>query len=60
LVPSPGDLERIVDALGRFDAVTTSVVLCSESPKPIGRQGQAKEDNRTQVHLNANHLAAID
>jgi Lrp/AsnC family transcriptional regulator, leucine-responsive regulatory protein len=37
LVPSPGDLERIVDALGRFGTVTTSVVLRSESPKPIGR-----------------------
>lgn len=37
LVPAPGDLERIVDVLGRFGAVTTSVVLRSESPKPIAR-----------------------
>lgn len=37
LVPSPGDLERIVDALGRYGVVTTSVVLRSESPKPIAR-----------------------
>jgi Lrp/AsnC family transcriptional regulator, leucine-responsive regulatory protein len=36
LAPSPGDLERIVDALGRYGAVTTSVVLRSQSPKPIG------------------------
>jgi Lrp/AsnC family transcriptional regulator, leucine-responsive regulatory protein len=36
LAPSPGDLERIVDALGRYGAVTTSVVLRSEPPKPIG------------------------
>jgi len=58
--PSPSDLERIVGVLGRFAAVTTSVVLSSESPKPIDRQGQAKEDNRIQVHLNTNNLAAID
>lgn len=37
LVPSPDDLERIVDALGRFGAVTTSAVLRSEPPKPIAR-----------------------
>lgn len=37
LVPSPGHLERIVDAIGRYGAVTTSVVLRSEPPKPIGR-----------------------
>lgn len=37
LVPAPGDLERIVDAVGRFGAVTTSVVLRSEPPKPIAR-----------------------
>jgi Lrp/AsnC family transcriptional regulator, leucine-responsive regulatory protein len=37
IVPSPGDLERIVDAIGRFGAVTTSVVLRSEAPKPIAR-----------------------
>lgn len=37
LVPSPGDLASIVDAIGRFGAVTTSVVLASEKPKDIGR-----------------------
>lgn len=37
LVPSPGDLERIVDAVARYGSVTTSVVLRSEAPKPIGR-----------------------
>jgi Lrp/AsnC family leucine-responsive transcriptional regulator len=37
LVPAPGDLERVVDALGRFGSVTTSVVLRSETPKPIAR-----------------------
>lgn len=37
LVPTPGGLEGIVDALARFGAVTTSVVLRSEVPKPIGR-----------------------
>jgi Lrp/AsnC family transcriptional regulator, leucine-responsive regulatory protein len=34
---SAGDLERIVDASGRFGAATTSVALGSEFPKPIGR-----------------------
>ena len=37
IVPAPGNLEGIVDALARFGAVTTSVVLRSEAPKPIGR-----------------------
>ncbi len=37
LVPSPRDLERIVDAVARYGSVTTSVVLRSEAPKPIGR-----------------------
>jgi Lrp/AsnC family leucine-responsive transcriptional regulator len=37
LVPVPEDLERIVDTLGRFGAVTTNVVLRSEPPKPIRR-----------------------
>jgi Lrp/AsnC family leucine-responsive transcriptional regulator len=37
LVPSPEDLVAIVDAIGRFGAVTTSVVLRSEPPKAISR-----------------------
>ena len=37
LVPAPEDLAVIVDAIGRFGAVTTSVVLRSEPAKPIGR-----------------------
>ncbi|MBP1882360.1 Lrp/AsnC family transcriptional regulator [Sinorhizobium mexicanum] len=37
LVPSPGELETIVDSIARFGAVTTSLVLRAEQPKPIGR-----------------------
>jgi Lrp/AsnC family leucine-responsive transcriptional regulator len=38
LVPAPGDLERIVDAVARYGSVvTTSVVLRSEAAKPISR-----------------------
>jgi Lrp/AsnC family leucine-responsive transcriptional regulator len=37
LVPSPGELETIVDSIARFGSVTTSIVLRSEQPKPIGR-----------------------
>jgi Lrp/AsnC family leucine-responsive transcriptional regulator len=37
LVPAPEDLAVIVDAVGRFGTVTTSVVLRSEPPKPLGR-----------------------
>lgn len=37
VVPSPEDLAVIVDAIGRFGAVTTSVVLKSEPGRPIGR-----------------------
>ncbi|WP_108661791.1 Lrp/AsnC family transcriptional regulator [Acuticoccus kandeliae] len=36
IVPSPGELETIVDAIARFGAVTTSLVLRSEPAKPIG------------------------
>jgi len=36
LVPAPGGLERIVDALARYGSVTTSVVLRSEPAKTIG------------------------
>ncbi len=37
IVPAPGDLATIVDAIGPFGAVTTSVVLRSEPLKPLGR-----------------------
>jgi Lrp/AsnC family transcriptional regulator, leucine-responsive regulatory protein len=37
LVPTPGDLEAIVDGVARFGAVTTSLVLSGEDPKAIGR-----------------------
>lgn len=37
LVPSAADLATIVDAIGRFGPVTTSVVLQSQPPRPIGR-----------------------
>lgn len=37
VVPSPNDLEGIVDSIARFGAVTTSVVLRSERPKILGR-----------------------
>jgi Lrp/AsnC family leucine-responsive transcriptional regulator len=38
LVPAPEDLAAIVDAIGRFGAVTTCVVLQREPPKPLTRQ----------------------
>ncbi|WP_375267718.1 Lrp/AsnC family transcriptional regulator [Phenylobacterium sp.] len=37
LVPTPADLETIVDGVARFGAVTTSLVLRSEAAKSIGR-----------------------
>ena len=37
LVPTPGHLETIVDAIARFGAVTTSLVLRSEPAKPLGK-----------------------
>ncbi|KQT70029.1 MULTISPECIES: Lrp/AsnC family transcriptional regulator [unclassified Aureimonas] len=37
IVPTPADLATIVDSIGRFGPVTTSVVLKSEPPRPIGR-----------------------
>ena len=37
LVPSPGELETIVDSIAAYGAVTTSLVLRSEPVKPIGR-----------------------
>jgi Lrp/AsnC family leucine-responsive transcriptional regulator len=36
LVPTPEDLETIVDRIAGFGPVTTSVVLRSEQPRPIG------------------------
>src|SRR5262245_29536463 len=38
IVPAPDKLAVVVDALGRFGAVTTSVVLRSEASKPITRE----------------------
>lgn len=37
LVPSPSELEIIVDSIARYGAVTTSLVLRNEAPKSIGR-----------------------
>jgi Lrp/AsnC family leucine-responsive transcriptional regulator len=37
IVPAPEYLAKIVDAIGRFGAVTTSVVLQSEPPKVLSR-----------------------
>jgi Lrp/AsnC family leucine-responsive transcriptional regulator len=37
LVPTPSELEIIVDSIARYGAVTTSLVLRSEPVKPIGR-----------------------
>lgn len=37
IVPAPEALANIVDAIGRFGSVTTSVVLRSEPAKPVGR-----------------------
>ena len=37
LVPTPGQLETIIDAIARFGAVTTSLVLRSEPAKPLGK-----------------------
>ena len=36
IVPSPAQLETIVDAVARYGSVTTSLVLRSEPQKPIG------------------------
>ncbi|MBZ9789574.1 Lrp/AsnC family transcriptional regulator [Rhizobium sp. 3T7] len=38
LVPSPSELEIIVDSIARYGAVTTSLVLRDEPMKPIGRE----------------------
>ncbi len=37
LVAAPGDLAVIVDSIGRFGPVTTSVVLKSEPPRPLDK-----------------------
>lgn len=37
LVPTPGQLETIVDTIARFGAVTTSLVLRSEPVKALGK-----------------------
>lgn len=37
LVPTPGQLETIVDTIARFGAITTSLVLRSEPVKPLGK-----------------------
>jgi Lrp/AsnC family leucine-responsive transcriptional regulator len=38
IVPSPAELENIVDAIARYGSVTTAIVLRSEPPKRIGRE----------------------
>jgi Lrp/AsnC family transcriptional regulator, leucine-responsive regulatory protein len=42
IVPSPRDLESIVDSIGRYGAVTTSIVLRSEPQKVVSRALIAK------------------
>jgi Lrp/AsnC family leucine-responsive transcriptional regulator len=37
IVPNPSELESIVDATAKYGAVTTSLILRAEPPKPIGR-----------------------
>ncbi len=37
IVPSPAELEPIVDGIARYGSVTTAIVLRSERPKRIGR-----------------------
>lgn len=37
IVPTPRDLESIVDAVAKYGAVTTSLVLRCEPAKPVGR-----------------------
>lgn len=38
IVPSPAELESIVDAIARYGSVTTAIVLRSEPTKRIGRE----------------------
>ncbi|ANK84348.1 MULTISPECIES: Lrp/AsnC family transcriptional regulator [unclassified Rhizobium] len=42
IVPTPGDLESIVDSIARYGSVTTAIVLRREPPKRIGRELIAK------------------
>ena len=42
IIPSPTELENIVDAIARYGSVTTAIVLRSEQPKRIGRELIAK------------------
>lgn len=37
IVPTPADLETIVDTIARYGSVTTAIVLRTETPKSIGR-----------------------
>lgn len=46
IVPAPSELEAIVDALARFGAVTTSVILRSEPSKAIQRELIAAASSR--------------
>lgn len=38
IVPSPAELESIIDAVARYGSVTTAIVLRSEPAKRIGRE----------------------
>jgi len=38
LVPTPSELEIIVDGIARYGTVTTSLVLRGEPAKPVGRE----------------------
>ncbi|WP_354434565.1 Lrp/AsnC family transcriptional regulator [Martelella mangrovi] len=38
IVPSPAELEGIVDAIARYGSVTTAIVLRSEPAKRVGRE----------------------
>ncbi len=38
IVPSPAELEGIVDTVARYGSVNTAIVLRSEPPKRIGRE----------------------
>jgi Lrp/AsnC family transcriptional regulator, leucine-responsive regulatory protein len=45
LIPTPGQLEAIVDRIAVFGAVTTSLVLRSEPPTEIGRALLGKNES---------------
>jgi Lrp/AsnC family leucine-responsive transcriptional regulator len=44
IVPSPGQLERIVDAVARHGSASTSIVLRTEPAKAIGKTLMASAD----------------